>query len=1098
MNNLSQLFIYPTTEIFTNSLDMSSDIWVQDPVSKWNWSYGKYSQIDSSNWASLTLPTTSLVNGKKYRVQYKLTGAKSTCKHFISCKAVGSSMYNYGSGLFTVEVTAKSNGMPIFDNRFYFAILADGKVGATLSNIRIWQVDEYELELSDNTTIPLNFAIAEIQDISKRSTSYSKTIVLPGSPKNNISLKHSYKVQNDLSFKFNYPVRCRLFNDSIEIFSGDMYLQNIKMDNEDQFITYDVDLRNTINTLFKVTAEKKLRGNDNLYDDLDFSEWDHTLNYTNIYQSWYKGSELRAGCNNLPTLSAYSNELGKGFVYPLINYGYTTAVTGASGVSTNYIRVEDMKPALFIKEIWDKIFANAGYTYTSTFLESDRFKRLLYPRHTTYEVGKEGVANRNYTIKNTKRIAGGNGDLQIDHVNSNRPEESQEIEVIAPWTVPASGSYDINVDVRYVAFQVKLTNDSSVGASIRDAGMQPDQRSSYWANLDFTLQRYSQDTASWIDAAPIVTHTPETLPPGLQPWTNKWWPYSTAQVYQTIDSSGTKLIAGDKLRVVAKMRSPHKNATGKKWNSYKDDLFHTDLLYSISGDIAPNGITMVIKGDASSSLAEGDNVDMNFCLPIDIKQSDFLLSIIKMFNLYIDVDKSNPLNLLIETRDDFYTNGITQDWTQERDFDAQFMVEQASDLNNKNIDFKWTTDTDAYNVDYTNATTKGYGENFITADLTTLETTEVTSGMIFAPSVMDTFSRVQNKNAIIVPQMLNKDTNGNLTSTTYKPRILYWAGLQYWDNNGHTANAIWTLTSLADGEKIYKLPYSNFYPYAGHSNVAPITGYTPTFDLNWGNNWWYYWGCAGGSYTYNNLVSTYYEKMLTEITDQGSKKVTAYINLTSKDIQVFSFKNQIIIDNVYYRVNSIIDYVPNQVTKVELLKLNYLETGTVNVNTKWNRIWDDIHISSGDTPLFPRTDGGSLLSSNNISQWDRPFNEILGNDNFIGVSARNNKIIGDNNYIGAEVINSSILNSDNVSIAPGLYNVSVINTDGVKVTESNVAYVNGQKFKDGLVIPKIDVVSGGIDEVQNAFSPVVANVIVGGIDENRKLGSASNSNLVQG
>jgi len=53
---------------------------------------------------------------------------------------------------------------------------------------------------------------------------------------------------------------------------------------------------------------------------------------------------------------------------------------------------------------------------------------------------------------------------------------------------------------------------------------------------------------------------------------------------------------------------------------------------------------------APSNFTEGFLVNMNALLPQNIKQKDFLSSVIKMFNLYIDVDKLNTKKLIIEPR----------------------------------------------------------------------------------------------------------------------------------------------------------------------------------------------------------------------------------------------------------------------------------------------------------------------------------------------------------------------------------------------------------------------------------------------------------------
>ena len=52
---------------------------------------------------------------------------------------------------------------------------------------------------------------------------------------------------------------------------------------------------------------------------------------------------------------------------------------------------------------------------------------------------------------------------------------------------------------------------------------------------------------------------------------------------------------------------------------------------------------MQITGVAGNVVYENDYIDLNQVLHATVKQSDFIASIIKMFNLYIEPDIENPL-----------------------------------------------------------------------------------------------------------------------------------------------------------------------------------------------------------------------------------------------------------------------------------------------------------------------------------------------------------------------------------------------------------------------------------------------------------------------
>ena len=91
---------------------------------------------------------------------------------------------------------------------------------------------------------------------------------------------------------------------------------------------------------------------------------------------------------------------------------------------------------------------------------------------------------------------------------------------------------------------------------------------------------------------------------------------------------------------------------------------------------APSGFVQLMNFEGSFKctvsnvgLAEGELVDMDRTVPVKIKQKDFFMSIVKMFNLYVQTDTANDHNLIIEPRDDFYLDGTANivDWSKKLD-----------------------------------------------------------------------------------------------------------------------------------------------------------------------------------------------------------------------------------------------------------------------------------------------------------------------------------------------------------------------------------------------------------------------------------------------
>ena len=75
---------------------------------------------------------------------------------------------------------------------------------------------------------------------------------------------------------------------------------------------------------------------------------------------------------------------------------------------------------------------------------------------------------------------------------------------------------------------------------------------------------------------------------------------------------------------------------------------------SSSWEIIPN----------SESVTYNSDLDLNIYIPKKVKQSDFIKSIFQMYNLYAEVDKSQPNKIILQHRDEYYDSGAEVDWTE--------------------------------------------------------------------------------------------------------------------------------------------------------------------------------------------------------------------------------------------------------------------------------------------------------------------------------------------------------------------------------------------------------------------------------------------------
>lgn len=202
-----------------------------------------------------------------------------------------------------------------------------------------------EVDLYDGVAFNLSYAIADIRNPEKRNTSLSKTITIPGTKANNRLFEHIFEVDLEGGFNPNQKAYAVATADTIEVFTGIVQLLQINI-YEDNKIEYEIALKGSTGTLFSLISDKYLH-------DLDLSLYNHIPSKTKQATSW-------------------SAAIGAGYVYPVIDNGLhdLTAIVPI-------LDSEDMAPAIYAKTLVDQIFAENSFTYTSDFLTSDFFKRIL-------------------------------------------------------------------------------------------------------------------------------------------------------------------------------------------------------------------------------------------------------------------------------------------------------------------------------------------------------------------------------------------------------------------------------------------------------------------------------------------------------------------------------------------------------------------------------------------------------------------------------------------------------------------------------------------------------------------------------------------------
>jgi hypothetical protein len=228
-------------------------------------------------------------------------------------------------------------------------------------------IEGYELDLTEGLSNQITYAIDDLQNLDSKSTSFTKTIVLPGTGNNNKLLGNIFEFNNANFFdesaqnvlaNYNAAIKAnaRIEVDGLEIMKGTLRL--LEIIHSEGGIEYEVAIFGELSGFIGALGNLKL-------EELDFSGYNHTYNVSNITASWESSGSR--GTNN-------TTSYGSGYYYPLIDYGAD---------STNKIdfKLNAFRPSFFVKEYIDKMFELSNYTYDSAFFNSAFFKTLLIPNN---------------------------------------------------------------------------------------------------------------------------------------------------------------------------------------------------------------------------------------------------------------------------------------------------------------------------------------------------------------------------------------------------------------------------------------------------------------------------------------------------------------------------------------------------------------------------------------------------------------------------------------------------------------------------------------------------------------------------------------------
>ena len=805
----------------------------------------------------------------------------------------------------------------------------------------------YSIDTIEDLDINITKEVYNIDDPSKRQSDFSKSVDIPGSKLNDFVFKSLF----DVSFSIRNSDQLNPdFNPSKK--ASCIYYQDTLQQISGYCQLNEIKVLNNDQVTYSITIYGK---NIDIFSKLT----DKTLNdLTTLGTATWNDTEI------VNSWTATFNPTIK-LTYPMLDRGvskYGRNTDASSNLSYNY---NAFKPFIYVKHLVDAIFNEAKVPLeVATFFNTTQFQKIILE----CDVAKFQMNQ---------------GEKDASIVTATR-STNQTIGIVS--TANAG-----NLSLVYAnAFQYNIT------------GLDP--LSQYNATTGTFTKLVNGYTNFEVEAFINVVNTTGPL--------GRLYIYAIRKRgtdYRVIGNAYLKILAGSSTTQNFRITVDSEELLAGDEVRFCIGNFYLGLTGGTIDNSTITGITFISTSANSYTQYVDGQIEYNQTFYIadilpKLKQTDFLMAIIKMFNLYMSPIYEN--GVVIEPRDTYYTSDIV-DWTELLDTSKDFTIKPQGLLENKELVFTYADNGDDLNKDFKQATSFNYGYRDLIFDNEFVkETKKVEIPFCLIPLEAD-----DDKNI-----MMRTIFDAMSQEKSPKPIIAYFGGmktgrLRYWNYNNTTATDYTT------------------YPYAGHIDDLTAPNYDLAFDVQ---DFYYYLtpNSNGVTTTDNNLYNQFHKSQWEQIGNKDSKLIEAYFNLRPNDIANLDFRKTYWIKDNAYRLLSVQDYDPNgaSTTLCKLLKFAYQDAFVPTI----------LQTNGGNGQ--GEKDGGYNTTSGVIKKGILATGGNVINDNTVGivVTGKGNNLGGDNSNV--------MIAGDNNIILPGITDVMLINTSNLTIAESHVTYIDGIQY----------------------------------------------------
>ena len=704
-----------------------------------------------------------------------------------------------------------------------------------------------------NTSIKAEISTVQNDEIGKIFSLGSQEFALPSTIINDDFFKYTFDAGSDeegLTFKKRF--KSQILLDGGVAADGYLYYNGVTTTKEGKTV-YKCTFNDSVPALGDLLKDVSL-------GDLDWTDYDHIYNVSNITSSWD---------GNL-----FSGDV----IYPNVFYGYNDGETnyeysreGDNSIFNGaYLPYTDFKPAVRVKTILDKIFNSIGLGYSSSFFSS-----------ASAPFGIEGVTCDDLYVLAT-------------------PSDQKGVIDNIPQYALINGTSSFAPTPGTVASQYTNTSFSGVSAS--------------WADINTNVV---EDSNGMYD---LVTGTLTTPANGNYAFENVFRVINTSGtqnriLYWYYLKNGFIIPGATGQVTVPPSITTTINASVLISNllAGQDIEFRVDMV-SATDTILIGGLVLEIEN--LQPVPDTTFLDLQLA---DINSLEFIKGIQEQFNLILWVDKDNPLTIKIEPYDVWVNNGRILDWSDKVDYLQGIEIIHPSYDAEEILRFQNSEDENDYSLGYLrNVFGKEFGSYAYESDSDYSSGERVIGEALFAPTVIKPIKASSNvsSSAMVIPHINDKDDDNIERPIKFKPRLLF--------NNGKKQiidAGLGVAYGLRDelGTQIQTPYYLQTSPLtkleAGNDKFD--------LNFAGQGYWWHSDDISGyGHWTNLTAFNWFWSNRINQIYRNPARKVTLNIKFNPTDIFDFNLNDTISIDGQEYLINKIsgFNFLEPQSTKVELIK----------------------------------------------------------------------------------------------------------------------------------------------------------------------------------